>query len=322
MQVMSDLQLATRRKRWATAAIKFAVAAAVVWFIRGAIVEAWTELGKHELRLDYSWLVLAGALYLIGMIPCALFWHRTLLALGQRVGFGSTLRAYFIGHLGKYVPGKAMVVIIRAGMIRGPGVDSSLAVASVFYETLTMMAVGALLGAAIVACCFHGHPLLLWAALAIMVVAGLPTLPPVFKRLARLAGMGRINPETPGKLANLGYGTVLLGWLLNAVGWAILGLSFWAVLRGMGLAENNFPHLPHLHVAAVALATVAGFISMLPGGAVVREAVLTELMIPHLGGGAALIAAVLLRLVWLAAELCIAGGLYLTPCKKLTVQNE
>ena len=91
---------------------------------------------------------------------------------------------------------------------------------------------------------------------------------------------------------------------------------------GMGLAENNFPHLPHLHVAAVALATVAGFISMLPGGAVVREAVLTELMIPYLGGGAALIAAVLLRLVWLTAELCIAGGLCLTPCKKLTVQNE
>ncbi len=44
-----------------------------------------------------------------------------------------------------------MVVILRAGLIRGPGVDASLAVVSVFFETLTMMSVGALLAAAIVA---------------------------------------------------------------------------------------------------------------------------------------------------------------------------
>lgn len=302
--------LPSRRKRLLTVAVKIAIAAIVVWFIRRAIVDAWVELGKHELQFDYLWLVLSGVLYLIGMIPCAVFWHRTLLTLGQEVGFGRTLRAYFIGHLGKYVPGKAMVVILRAGLIRGPGVDSSLAVASVFYETLTMMSTGAMLAAAIVACSFRDHPLLLWTALGIMVAAGLPTLPPIFKRLARLAGVGRVNPETLGKLANLGYGSVLLGWVLYAIGWAILGLSYWAVLKGMGLAENNPIGMLYLYVAAVSLATVAGFVSMLPGGAVVREAVLTELMIPYLGGGAALVGAILLRFVWLLAELCISGILY------------
>ena len=39
-----------------------------------------------------------------------------------------------------------MVVILRAGLIRGPGVEASLAVVSVFFETLTMMSAGALLG--------------------------------------------------------------------------------------------------------------------------------------------------------------------------------
>lgn len=299
-----------RRKRWLKAAIKLAVVAVVVWFIRGAIVDAWTELSKHEFQFDYPWLVVSGVLYLIGMAPCAVFWHRTLRTLGQQVGFGRTLRAYYIGHLGKYVPGKAMVVILRAGLIRGPGVDSSLAVASVFYETLTMMSTGAMLAAAIVACGFSEHPLLLWTALAIMVAAGLPTLPPIFKRFARLAGVGRVNPETLDKLANLGYGTVFLGWALYAMGWAILGLSYWAVLKGVGMADNNPFGLLYLYTAAVSLATVAGFVSMLPGGAIVREAVLTELMIPCLGGGAALVGAILLRFIWLLAELCISGMLY------------
>ena len=299
-----------RLRQWLNTAIKLAIVVLVVWFIRRAIVDAWRELGKHDFRFDYAWLAVSGGLYLLGVLPCAIFWHRTLRALGQQVGFVKTVRAYYVGHLGKYVPGKAMVVVLRAGMIRGPGVDASLAVASVFYETLTMMSAGAMVAAAIVACRFHDHPLLLWAAVAIMLAAGLPTQPPIFKRLARLAGVGRVNPDTPVKLARLGYGTVILGWVLNAAGWAILGLSFWAALRGVGLAESNPVGQFAVYVAAVSLATVAGFVSMLPGGAVVREAVLTELTAPCLGAGAALIGALLLRLVWLAAELLISAVLY------------
>ena len=65
----------------------------------------------------------------------------------------------------------------------------------------------------------------------------------------------------------------------------------------------------HLYTAAVSLATVAGFLSFVPGGAVVREAVLTELMAPHVGDSVAVVAAILLRLAWLAAELAISGVL-------------
>ncbi|MBN1394606.1 MAG: flippase-like domain-containing protein [Pirellulales bacterium] len=302
-------RLAQRRKRWLTAAVKLAIVAAVVWFIRGTIVDAWDELGRHSIQVDFLWLAAAGGLYLLGTLPCAVFWHRALRALGQPAAFGKTARAYYIGHLGKYVPGKAMVVVLRAGLLRGPGVDASLVVASVFLETLTMMSSGALIAAAVVACWFRHQPLLLGLGAGIMLLAGLPTLPPLFKRLVRLAGVGRLKPETIEKLDRLGYGTMLLGWLLNIFGWAILGLSFWAVLRGMGLTIDPIAQF-HLCAAAVSLAVVAGFISMVPGGAVVREAVLTEIMAPALGGGTALIGAVLLRLVWLVTEVAASGILY------------
>ena len=85
---------------------------------------------------------------------------------------------------------------------------------------------------------------------------------------------------------------------------------------GVGRGEENpFPQL-HLCTAAVALATVAGFLSFVPGGAVVREAVLAEtlgLLMPGLGGVTALVGSVLLRLVWLLSELAISGILYFGP---------
>ena len=301
-----------RTRQWLAAAIKLLIVALVVWYIRRTIVDAWEQLGAHRWHFHAGWLVVSGGLYLLATLLCGIFWHRVLRALGQPVGLMQTLRAYYVGHLGKYVPGKAMVVILRTGLIRGQGVDTALAAVSVFFETLTMMSTGALMAAAIVAVWFHEQRLLFWAAMAMMVAAGAPTLPPVFRRLVRLVGVGKMNPAAAEKLANLGYGTMFFGWVLTGLGWAILGLGFWAALRGLGAVNADPFEQLHLYTAAVTLATVAGFVSFVPGGAVVREAVLTEVTAPFLGGAVALVGAILSRLVWLVSELLISGILYFT----------
>ena len=63
-----------------------------------------------------GWLLLSGALYLLGLAFSALCWQRLLLGLGQRVPFLVALRAYYIGHMGKYLPGKAWALFLRAGL--------------------------------------------------------------------------------------------------------------------------------------------------------------------------------------------------------------
>jgi uncharacterized membrane protein YbhN (UPF0104 family) len=301
-------------RRWLLFAVKLLVVVLVVWFIRQTIVGAWNNLRAHPRHVDWRWLAAAGWLYLFGSLFCGIFWHRILRTLGQRVSLTAALRAFYVGHLGKYVPGKAMVFLIRAGMIRGPGVDPSLAVVSVFLETLTMMSVGSLAAAAVVAGCLRDRPIWFLASIVMLAAAGLPTLPPVFRRLVRLAGFGKIDPATLAKLDAVGYKTIFLGWALNLIGWIALGLSYWAVLKSLGIGgDTPWRHL-HLYVASVSLATVAGFVSFVPSGAVVREGVLTtvtELMFPQFGGTVALLGAVLLRLTWLAAELFMAGVLLL-----------
>lgn len=306
-------------KRWLILAVKFLVVGLVVWAVRGTLLDGYRQLDEHQWHLDAWWLVAAGVLYLLGLLPAALFWHHVLKVLGQSATLADTLRAYYIGHLGKYVPGKAMVVVIRTALIRGSRVDTAVAAVSVFYETLTMMASGAFIAAAILAVWFRSHQYLLLMSLGLMAVAGLPTLPPVFRRLVRLAGVGKSSPETSENVEKLGAGALLVGWAAMTVGWVTLGLSLWAVLSAMGMPCLDFFEQLARYTASVALAMVAGFLSLVPGGAGVRELILAELMIPHFeqiapqspAEAAALVSAVVLRLVWLASELLISGVLWL-----------
>lgn len=297
-------------KKHLLTALKVLIVALLVWFVRDTILTALAKLDEHPWHVQPGWLAAAGGLYLVGLLPAGLFWHRVLCVLGQTAGVGETLRAYYVGHLGKYVPGKAMVVVLRAGLIRSHRVDTTVAAVSVFFETLLMMSVGAAMAAAILAFWFRQHVLLCAVALGLMVAAGLPVVPPVFRRIVGWLRVGRASPTLADRLARLGWRTLFEGVAAMALVWLLLGASLWAVLRAMDVADVLLVAGLPLYVAAVALAMVAGFLSLVPGGAVVRELVLTELMVPQFGQVVALISAVLLRLVWLGSELMISGILY------------
>jgi uncharacterized membrane protein YbhN (UPF0104 family) len=263
-------------------------------------------------QVQLGWLAASGVAYLVATAPCWVFWHRTMQAMGQRPGWLESLRAYYIGHLGKYFPGKALVVVIRSGMIRSPRVDTSIAVVAVFVETLTMMAVGAFTAAAIIGVLYRDQIWLLLLSVGMMVGIGGPTVPPIFRRLVKLVGIKKVNPEIDRALAGLDYRLMLFGWLVNLAGWGLLGLSLWLTLRAVptiAAVPVGLQHLPRVTCCA-ALAMVAGFVSMVPGGMVVREYVVMTLLAGPFGVGAAAVCAVVSRLVGLLAELLFGAVLY------------
>jgi uncharacterized membrane protein YbhN (UPF0104 family) len=291
--------------------------------VRGAI----DELAQYEWHIRPGWLVVAGLIYAIGLVPMAWFWHRALAALGQPAPWPATLRAYFLGHIGKYVPGKAMAVVLRIAGVRKWITSIRLAVVSLLLETLTMMAVGAFL-ATVLATLILGLELPLTAiGLAMAAVAGLPTLPPIARRLARL-GLARVksNPrlESPPsssadmstRLDGIDLRLLSAGWAAACACWVLLGASLWATLTAIGVPEVQLvDDLPRL-IAVVAFAVVGGFLSMLPGGLGVRDFVLMRLLVPVCGNANSLVAAVLLRLVWLVTELAVCGILYIAARNK------
>ncbi len=121
-------------------AFRIAVAIIVAIALIYMISSTWSQLAATNFQLNEFNLIywcLAVAAYVGAMFLSCLFWHRVLLAFGQQPAFEKTLLAFFASQLGKYVPGKAMVVILRTDIIRGPNVQTRAAAASVFVETLT-----------------------------------------------------------------------------------------------------------------------------------------------------------------------------------------
>ena len=105
------------------------------------------------------------------------------------------LFAYFLGHIGKYVPGKAMSVILRVAAVRKWVPSMRIALISTLLETLTMMAVGACLAAVLSIFVLRLDTIVSLAAVGMALATLIPTIPPVARRLSTL-GLNRTNPST------------------------------------------------------------------------------------------------------------------------------
>src|SRR5215469_8470117 len=131
-----------RWKRGAKLALKGVLAVLVLWAVGRHVARTWRDLRQHgeTLHVEPAWIALSVLLYLAGLSACGVFFGRVLRAGPSPVGYLPALRAYLISHLGKYVPGKAMVVLMRVGLVTPYGARPATAAFATLYETLVMMA--------------------------------------------------------------------------------------------------------------------------------------------------------------------------------------
>jgi glycosyltransferase 2 family protein len=342
-------------RRWVMRAIKLSIIGLLAWGGHKTLAGAYDEL-THK-KFDWNtiqpwWLIAAAAVYIVGQLPMAIFWRAILVDLGQQPPWYRTIRANLIGHLGKYVPGKALVVVLRTALVKTPRVQTGPAVASIFYETFTSMAVGSLLAVLVLLPVvdfrlpywqpWHwfdaldasqkpgSDPRMFLIALGLLIVTGIPTIPRVFDLL--LGKLRKIRQPKPGQVLetvieefepeepikpgrfHLRPRTLMLGWIGDTIAWSLMGWSLWATIRALGVELDLLSHWPLL-TACTALAVVAGFVSLIPGGAGVRELVFILLLKPLVHGDELLTVAIpiVLRVEWLLADLLMAGICYIIP---------
>ncbi len=300
----------TERKNWIKL-FRIVVACVVALAIVYTAVKASAQLKENKFDLSqvqYVWWLLAIPAYVGTMLLSWIFWHKVLWALQQKPSWIDSLLAFFASQLGKYVPGKAMVVIIRTDMIRGEKVRTAPAAASVFVETLTWIFVGSVIGCLLMMFQFQDQKVLQVAGFVMALIAGFLTWPPVFRKIA--TRVSKVSEKRAEKLfAGLNVSVMSYGWLTIAIGWCFNALSLWLVLKGIPGTDVG-PGDFSLTLACVTLASVAGFVSLLPGGLGVRELVMIPLLGSRFGTVTAVIAAIAIRLVWLAAELLTTGIFY------------
>ncbi len=291
-----------RAMRWG---VTLVVLALVAWFAGGTVRKGWATLAEAQFHLAWPWVFAAGALYIAGLAPMALYWQRTLRCLHQSPGMATVVRAYYLGHLGKYVPGKALVAVLRTGVLVSAGCNMRQVVVSVFLETLTFMATGGAMAAVLLTTSGDASATHVLVAAGLALLAGLPVTPPVAHRLAGRLIARRSDDDTAETTTD-----PRITWRLTAEGvacaiaaWTILGLSLWATVRAVGVANVSPIAQLTLWVEAVTLPVVAGFLSLIPGGLLVRDALQTDLLATTISPSVALVVAALWRLTSIASEI-------------------
>lgn len=114
----------------------------VLWSIVRHVLRTYSDLARHELAVNFRPidLALAALVYLAGLLCSALLYHDMLKTSGAPIGSISVIRAHLISHLGKYLPVKAIVVIMRASLSAASGARLATAAIATFYETLVRAA--------------------------------------------------------------------------------------------------------------------------------------------------------------------------------------
>ena len=280
-------------------------------------------------NLDHTYLFAAALFYGMGLLPSGFILHFAVQGFGFRPNLGLSIAAQTLGHVGKYVPGKALVVVLRAAMLGRGGIPVREASLSVFVETFLMMAVGGGISFAIL----YWLPLpgwILWLAVVAAIGCSIPTFPPFLDRIVvklsrKRESLGEFECQSDGdekeKLLSISqesickgsrsfssYKVFVLGWLFSIFTWVLFGFSFACIVKAIPALEP-IPltlQLFAICTAAISLAVVAGFASLLPGGAGVRELVLATVLGMILTPSHGLLAAIVARLVHLFTEVLLA----------------
>jgi len=308
-----------KRNRILIATLRWIVALVVVGCLVLAIRRAVLELQSSPeslawSRIRWSW-GLAGLFgSLAALLPSWIGWHQVLRDFHKKIPWRHSFFAYFLGHLGKYVPGKAMAVLLRVGYLHRLGALVRPSIVSVFIETLTSIAIGSILGAVLLQS-MSPPPWLRWIALLGIPFALAALVPNTFRALVTAVSKSRIG-RMPEQVAQaITWRMMLRTSLWSALGWLLHGTAGWILLMAISPDPSAMTwNAWRVCVTSMCLGNLAGFMSMLPGGAGVRELVTMWLMTEIVPEPVALAAAVVTRLaVMLAEGIMLAIATWICP---------
>ena len=117
------------------------VVACVAWYFLDRLRRP--ELWQGSLVFRVEWIVPACFVYLIAYTIWGRYYVTLLRNQGATVSSATGLRAYFISQIGKYVPGKLLVIVMRIAMLGKIGITRTAVGITAIYESIVWAGSGA-----------------------------------------------------------------------------------------------------------------------------------------------------------------------------------
>jgi hypothetical protein len=275
----------------------FAAAIALV------LARRWNEIRPLLHNLSVVGVAAAMAAVMASVFAIFLCWQAVLSDLGSRLPLLSGMRVFFLGQLGKYVPGSVWPLLAQMELGRDYKVPRRTSGAALVIFMLLHLGIGLLIAA--LALPLLGHDALRrygWA-LVVLPIAAVVLYPPVLNRiLATGLRLARREPM-PKPLSPRG---VLRAVAWSLVSWLLAGLHIWILARMLDVHGGST--LLARSIGAFAIAWSVGFLVVIaPAGGGARDAALIVLLSTGIGAARATVIAVVSRLLLTLGDLGWGG---------------
>ena len=283
-------------------------------WLKLAVVVIAVGIGAYEISKE--WHEVHRALGQIGFLSClwallALLvmqyatlreWQSLLAGLGSPLPTTTAGRIFFIGQLGKYIPGSLWPVLTQMELGARASVPRARSASASILTMIVSLATGLLVAAATLPFAHYsaGYDWVFLLVPVILVCLYPRVLNPLLNRLFTLIKRpGLDQPVTLGMVSK-SLGWSLLAWLAN-------GVQIWVLADRLGApAGRTFL----IALGGYAFAWCVGFVIIIdPAGAGIREVLLVAVLAPVLPKvGAPLAVALVSRAVNTISDLLVAGA--------------
>jgi uncharacterized membrane protein YbhN (UPF0104 family) len=256
------------------------------------------ESGKVTIR--WGWVAAAGATNVLGCFILAVGWKWLMERMvGHQVPLRSSLSLHFDSQMARYTPGKVGIPLVRMAGADRLGVPAAVAGYSVLTESISMLAMGGIVGFALLVSTSGGAGGIVAAfgklgvlGLVAFIIVGIVLVfvdrrhfPAFVGRLMKAEGVGPLVPRR--------------GPLAHALYWLVWSLHGYFAARAVGVASAHAFYGAGVYV----LSAIAGILALAtPSGIGVREAVMSMALAPIIGPAPAVAAAIVSRATSLAAD--------------------
>jgi glycosyltransferase 2 family protein len=288
--------------RWRTP-LRLAVAGLFLGIIAVVLAGQWRQARPLLGRLSAPVVLAAWVPVLAGIYATFRSWRAALAALGGRPPHAGAMRVFYLGQLGKYLPGTIWPAVTQMRLGRDYRVPPRASGAAFAVFMLVLVGTGLLVGLPVVPLLGrHAVDEYRWLALVLPLFA-LALAPPVLNRAIALALRAVGRPPLPAPLSLTGVLRVA-GWAL--VSWLCYGAHVYLLATRLGAEGGALLWLQCTGAFAAAFAS-GPLLVLTPAGAGVREAALLLLLGSTVPVPVAAVIAVVSRLLFIVGDLAWAG---------------
>ncbi len=304
--------------------LRIVLALLVVVAVAVAVARNWSAVSRDLGRVDARSLALAAVLVCLAPILTMLGWRALLADLGSPLHLAPAGGIFFVGQLGKYVPGSVWSVLAQAEM------GARLHIPRRRSGVVGLISIGMAVVCGLIVG-LPALPLLLsrdasrgagWTLLLVLPLLGVLLWPHLLNRLIAL-GL-RILRRDPLE-HELSVRALLVTTVCFIGAWVCSGAHVWVLVRSIGRADPEAGSLALVSICGFALASsLAMFSFILPAGVGVREGLLVLLLASATSTSAATAVVVLARFLTTLADVlfAVAGWAWARSHHLITSRSE